>query len=85
MEGQEVETSNITEAFLQNCYDKGDIHINMEGDMVTLLEDIHLTYYKYFIYLYNRGRKCMYAEANKAIYSTLDASLLFWIKLSKSP
>ena len=26
----------------------------------------------------------MYAEANKAIYGTLEASLLFWEKLSKS-
>ena len=27
--------------------------------------------------------KCIYAEAKKAIYGTLDASLLFWSKLSK--
>ena len=26
----------------------------------------------------------MYAESNKAIYGTLEASLLFWAKLSKS-
>ena len=52
--------------------------------MVTLLEDIEPEYYKDFIFTYKLGRKCMYAEANKAIYGTLEASLLFWAKLSKS-
>ena len=48
--------------------------------MVTLLEDIDPEYYKYFIYKDKRGRKCMYAESKKAIYGTLEASLLFWKK-----
>ena len=38
MEGQEVATANIPGDFLQTDYDKGDIHIKLEGDMVTLLE-----------------------------------------------
>ena len=45
--------------------------------MVTLLEEIDPEYYKDFIYTYKIGRKCMYAEAKKAIYGTLEASLLF--------
>ena len=52
--------------------------------MVTLLEEIHPKYYMYFIYTDKRGRKCMYAESKKAIYGTLEASLLFWAKVSKS-
>ena len=52
--------------------------------MVTLIEEIDPEYYKYFIFTDKRGRKCMYAEAKKAIYGTLKASLLFWAKLSKS-
>ena len=51
--------------------------------MVTILEDLDPEYYKDFIYIDKRGRKCMYAEAKKAIYGTLKASLLFWGKLSK--
>ena len=51
--------------------------------MVTLLEDIEPEYYKYFIYTYKRIRKCMYAESKKAIYGTLEASLIFWGKLPK--
>ena len=56
----------------------------MEGSMVNLLEEIDMFYFKDFIYMDIRGRKWMCEESNKAIYSTLEASLLFWTKLSKS-
>ena len=49
MEGQEVATADIPGAFLQTDYDKGDIHIKLEGAMVNLLEEIDPEYYKYFI------------------------------------
>ena len=52
--------------------------------MVNLLEEIDPEYYKDLIFTDKRGRKCMYAEAKKAIHGTLEASLLFWEKLSKS-
>ena len=52
--------------------------------MVTLLEDIDPEYYKNVIFIDKRGRKCMYSEAKKAIYGTLEASLLFWAIFSKS-
>ena len=84
MEGREVATVEIPGAFLQTDYDKGDINIKLEGAMVTLLEDIDPKYDKDFIFTDKRGRKCMYAEAKKAIYGTLEESLLFWAKLSKS-
>ena len=48
-------------AFLKTDYDKKDIHIKMEGETVTLMEEIDPAYYKDFIYLYIHGRKCMYA------------------------
>ena len=38
MEGREVATADIPGVFLQTYYDKGDIHIKLEGDMITLLE-----------------------------------------------
>ena len=84
MEGQEAATADIPWSFLQTDYDKGDIHIKLERAMDTLLEEIDPEYYKYFIFTDKRGRKCMYAEAKKAIYWTIEASLLFWAKLSKS-
>ena len=84
MEGQEVATADIPGAFLHTNYDKGDIHIKLEGAMFTLLEEIDPEYYKDFIFTDKSGSKCMYAESKKAIYGTLEASLLFWAKRSKS-
>ena len=83
MEGREVATADTPGAFLWTDYDKGDIHIKLEGAMVTLLEEIDPEYYKYFIFIDKRERKCMYAEAKKYVYGTLEASLFFWGKLSK--
>ena len=40
MKFQEVPTSDIPGAFLHTNYDKGDIHIKLEGAMVTLPEEI---------------------------------------------
>ena len=77
MEGRDVENSYIPGAFIHTHYDRGDIHIKMEGGIVTLLEDTAPNYYKEFIYLQSRGRKCLYAESQKAVYGTLEASLLF--------
>ena len=82
-EGREVATTDIPGAFLQTDYDKVDIHIKLEGAMVTLREDIDPEYYKDFIFADKCKRKWMYEEAKKAIYGTLEASLFFLEKLSK--
>ena len=52
--------------------------------MVNPIEEIDPKYYKDFIYTDKSGRKYMYVDAKKAIYGTVEASLLFWGKLSKS-
>ena len=77
MEGRSVATANIPGALLQTNYDKGEIHIKLEWAMVTLIEETDPGYYKYFIYTDKHRRKCMYAEAKKDIYGTLEASPLF--------
>ena len=82
-ECQEVATYNIPKDLLKIEYNKGDIHINLAGAMVTLPKEVNPYYYKYSIYTYKRGRKCMYSESKKAIYGALEASLLLWGKLSK--
>ena len=66
-EGLDVSTSDSTVAFLQTDYNKGDIHIKMEGAMVTLLEDIYQAYYKDFIYIGSHRNKRMYTESKKVI------------------
>ena len=57
----QVATADIIGAFLQTNYDKGDIHIKLEGGMFTLLEEIDPEYYKDFNFTDKRGWKCMYA------------------------
>ena len=84
MEDRYVSTTEIPGAFLQTDDDKGDIYIKIKGSMANLLKDTNPACCNYFIYLYSRGNKCMYVEANKAIYGTLEASLLFWKNLYKS-
>ena len=44
MEGRDVATDDIPEAFLKTNYNKGDIYIKMEVVMVTILEEINLYY-----------------------------------------
>ena len=56
-EGREVATADIPGDFLQINYDKGDIHIKLEGAMVTLLEEIDPEYYRDFNYTDKRGSK----------------------------
>ena len=41
MEGRDVSTDDVKGAFLQTNYDKEDINTNMEGMMVTKLEEIY--------------------------------------------
>ena len=38
MEGRDVATADILGVFLHTDYDRGNVHKNMEGPMVTLLE-----------------------------------------------
>ena len=56
MEGLDGATHDIKGALLQTDWDKGDIHINMYGATVFLLEEIYLAYYKVFIYIDIRGK-----------------------------
>ena len=83
MEVRDVATNYIPGDFLHTDYDKVDVHIKLEGDIFTLLEEIEPEYYKDFIHTDKHRRKCMYTESRKAAYGTLEASLLFWGKLSK--
>ena len=84
MEGLEVLTVDIPGTILHTNYCKVDIHINLEGAMVTRIKDIDPYYYKDFVYEDKRGRNCMYEEYKKGIYGTVEAALIFWGKLSKS-
>ena len=73
MEGGNISTDDILGDFVQTDYKKGNVNKKMEGAMVNLLEEIDTSWYKWFIYLDSRGKKCMYAKSKKAIYSNLEA------------
>ena len=51
MKVPDVATDDIPVGFLQTDCDRGDIHIKIEGSMVTILDKIDPAYYKYFIYI----------------------------------
>ena len=40
-EGRDVATADIPGDFLQTDYEKRDIHINMEGEMLNVIEKIY--------------------------------------------
>ena len=68
MEVQDVATADIPGTSLQTYFRKGDIHINIEGSMVTLLKYIKPDYYKYFIYI------VIAAEINACIHNPRNIS-----------
>jgi len=81
-EGQDVATADIPGAFMQADLEE-TVHIWLEGPMVDLMAKIDPKLYWKYIKDSN-GKSVMYAELEKALYGTLQASLLFWKKLSKS-
>ena len=60
------------------------VHINLDGAMVELLDKINPQLYRKYIILSREGKPVLYGEARKAIYRTLNTSLLFYKKLVKS-
>ena len=83
IENRYVVTADIPGAFLQTDMpeDEDPIYIKFTGSMVTLLEKIDPELYARCTVTTRKGRKILYAKANKAIYGTLKAALLFWKKL----
>jgi hypothetical protein len=84
-EARDMATANIPGAFLQTDYVEGDTHLRIEGTMAEMLAQIDPTLYRRYVSTTTpNGKKVSYAETMKATYGTLNASLLFWIKLSGS-
>jgi Reverse transcriptase (RNA-dependent DNA polymerase) len=77
MEDQYVVTCDIPGAFMHADIDEL-IHIKLEGELVDLLIRLDATY-KEFVSVEN-GKHVIYTKLNKALYGTMQASLLFWRK-----
>jgi hypothetical protein len=56
-----------------------ELHILFEGELGDLLIQVEPSFREYVTY--NKGKKTLYASLNKALYGTVQASLLFWQRL----
>ena len=84
-ENRDVATVDIPGAFLQTKWpaDEKKVHVVLDDRMAELLAKISPeTYQKYVAH--KRGKKFIYCELTCALYGTIKAALLFWIKLTKS-
>ena len=84
MEGRDVAIADIPDAFMQTPYGGWDVRIRIDDPMATLLAKIDQELYEKYLVKGRNGKPMMFAETKKALYGTVDASLLFWLKLSGS-
>jgi Reverse transcriptase (RNA-dependent DNA polymerase) len=77
MEDRYVVTCDIPGAFMHADIDEL-IHIKLEGELVDLLIRLDTTYKEFVTIEY--GKHVIYTKINKALYVTMQASLLFWRK-----
>jgi hypothetical protein len=80
--GHNVATADIPGAFMQTDMD-GTVHMMLEGKMAELLARLDPKLYRKHLMI-KKGKPIMYVELKKALYGTLQASLLFWKDLSKN-
>jgi hypothetical protein len=80
-ERRQVMTIDIPGAFMHADIDEL-IHVCLEGPMAELLTRVDPDKYRTF-QVEEKGKKVIYVELQKALYGTLQASLLFWENLTK--
>ena len=69
----------VTGTFMQANIDE-QLFLKFNGDLVELLIQVDPTYQPYI--MYEGKQPILYTELDKALYGTLQATLLFWQKLS---
>jgi Reverse transcriptase (RNA-dependent DNA polymerase) len=79
LEGRKVVTVDIPGAFMQTDIDEL-IHVKLEDELVDVLLLVDNKYAEFVTH--ENGRRVLYVELQKALYGTLQASLLFWKELS---
>lgn len=80
MENRDIATVDIPGAFMQSYLEGNDLHMKLEGKMVDILAKLNPAHYTKYARVIN-GKKMMYVKLKKALYSTLQAALLFWKSL----
>ena len=79
MEKRDVATLDIPGAFMQADIDE-EVHIKFDGELIDLLCQVDPSLAQYVAV--ENGKKVLYTVLNKALYGTVQASLLFWKRLS---
>jgi hypothetical protein len=79
MEGRDVATIDIPSAFMQAFIDE-IVHIKFDNELIDLLCEVDPSLKQYVSY--ENGRRVLYTKLNKALYGTVQASRLFWERLS---
>jgi hypothetical protein len=75
-ERRDVATVDIPGAFMQT-YMEDTVHMVLEGTMAELLVKLDSKLYRKYIQI-KKGKPVMYVQLKKALYGTLQVSLLFW-------
>eukprot|EP00980_Cylindrotheca_fusiformis_P029055 scaffold22705_cov169-Cylindrotheca_fusiformis.AAC.1 len=78
LERRHVMVVDIPGAFMHADIDEL-IHVKLVGDIAELLLRVDPSYRKFVTY--EKGKKVIYTELDKALYGTLQAALLFWQNL----
>jgi uncharacterized protein YeaC (DUF1315 family) len=78
-EGRDVATIDIPVAFMQAFIDKL-VHVKFDGELIDLICQVDPSLSKYVAM--ENGKRVLYTKLNKALYGTLQASRLFWERLS---
>ena len=79
IERRDVATIGIPSAFMQAFINKV-VHIKFDDKRIDLLCEVDPSLKQYVTYEY--GMHLLYTKLNKALYGTLQASQLFWERLS---
>jgi hypothetical protein len=79
-ESREVATCDIPGAFMQADMDE-HIHVRLSGPLATMLMSVDPAKYKPYLST-EKGKPLIYMKLYKALYGTMQASLLFWKDLT---
>jgi hypothetical protein len=79
-EGRDVATADIPGAFMQTDMD-AVVHVRLSGALASLLTRVDPKKYMKYITM-EGGKAVMYVRLKKALYGTVQASLLFWRDLT---
>ena len=85
LEYRDVATVDIPGAFMQSDMEgiKGETtYMKLKGQTVDILNSLDPKLYQTYVE-YEGGKKTIYVKLQKALYGTLQASLLFWKNLTK--